>query len=347
MTEALEAGYDLSVIAACYVAIAFLSLVVTLAIAIRDALNISIAGLHPFSGIASALNNSLIKWLNDAISGVEKVAARFTSGLIDSFGLLIAIPVLLYLGVKAALSYLWHTGLVGKILFYTNPINDLALAAKALYGELAGVVSRGFDAARSFAESQGTKALAEAQTFTTTKVAAAVSALRGEYAASVSDLEKAINTATDGALQTALNGVHAAESAASAEVASAESSAASALAQAQAIGQTALDTVKSIAVTAEDDLATIEGGLGALGVAGLIAAIPAISTLVHAIATESGLENADCRSKVKGICGTDPSAWAQLLGGLAALGFAFSLKDLYDLAEPLVGELAPVIAEAL
>jgi hypothetical protein len=104
--------------------------------------------------------------------------------------------------------------------------------------------------------------------------------------------------------------------------------------------------VRSIAVGVENDLGTIEGQYGALGVAGLIAAMPAVATLVNAIASEAGLENRDCRQKVKGICATDSSAWGDLLAGLAATGFAFSLLELAEVADPLIVRLAPVIEQA-
>lgn len=84
-------------------------------------------------------------------------------------------------------------------------------------------------------------------------------------------------------------------------------------------------------------------GLGTL-TAG--AAIAATYAAVTTIATEAGLTRPECRGKVKQICATDPAQWANLLGGLAALGFAFSLHDLYHEAETLVGDLAGVIKEA-
>jgi hypothetical protein len=84
-------------------------------------------------------------------------------------------------------------------------------------------------------------------------------------------------------------------------------------------------------------------GLGTLTAGAAIATTYAIvSTLVN----EAGLSRGECRGKVKQICGTDPTQWANLLGGLAALGFAFSLHDLYGVAEGLVGDLSTVIKEA-
>lgn len=343
---ALEVGYDLGALALCVVAIALLLAVKGLADALHSALNVGFLGVHPFSGIAATLNNTLIAWLNDAIKGVERVAASFFSGMIDSLAILVGLAALVYIGTRDALTYLWNTGLPARILFYTNPLNDLVAGVKALYNELAGVVSRGFDSARTFAEGQGAKALTDAQAFTTTKIAEAVHAVEGDLSAAVTKLEQTINTATDGALTTALQAVHAAEQAASSEIGDAEQAASSALAQAQALGQSALGAVKSIAVTAEDDLATIEGSIGVLGVAGLIAAIPAIATLVQSIAVDAGLENAECRSKVKGICGSDPVQWGKLLGSLALLSGVLDFGELVALARPLVKVGADIARQA-
>ena len=75
--------------------------------------------------------------------------------------------------------------------------------------------------------------------------------------------------------------------------------------------------------------------------AGIIAAMPAIATLVQSIAVDAGLENADCRSKVKGICGTSPAAWESLLVGIASAGLLFDLPAIVESAALLA---SPVVA---
>lgn len=57
---------------------------------------------------------------------------------------------------------------------------------------------------------------------------------------------------------------------------------------------------------------------------------------VHTLAADSGLENADCRAKVKGVCGTDPSQWGKLLAGLALMEGVVHLRELVDLSRPFV-----------
>lgn len=368
MATALEAGYDLGALALCFVAIALLLAVKGLASALHSALNVGFLGVHPFAGIATALENTLIAWLDDAIKGVERVAAKFESGLIDSFGMALAIPALLAIGVKAALTYMWNVALPALLSSTVAPVR--ALASKALdRGEaLASTVALNLGKAERYAVDRADDVFDSARAYTNGRIAAAETALRGDISAALAEAESFANTAVgklraaeDGAIanavelaaQAKLAGVSAAAAALEAanvisgqRISQAELLATAAIAASQAAGQAALDVVRGIAVTAEDELETIEGGLGALGVAGLIASIPMIGSLVHTIATESGLENAECRGKVKGICGTDPSAWAGLLEGLVALGFAFSLRELVEIANPLVGELSGIIDQA-
>lgn len=79
----------------------------------------------------------------------------------------------------------------------------------------------------------------------------------------------------------------------------------------------------------------------------LLAAFGATAALVDVIANEAGLGRAECRSKVRGICSTDPAAWQQLLAATVPLFAWTSLRELLDLgvelvdaARPLLGELA-------
>lgn len=368
MTAALEAGYELGALALCLVAIALLLAVKGLAEALHSALNVGFLGVHPFAHIATALENTLISWLDSALKGVERVMAKFESGLIDSFGMALAIPVLLALGVKAALTYLWNTALPALLSTTVAPIRTLANKALGQIDTLQDTVAANVGKVERYAVGQAEDALDSARSYTEKRVSSAASALRVEIAAGVAEAESFASTAVgklraaeDGAIANAVElagqakaaglaaaaqALEAAELVTGVKVSQAEAIAAGALAEAQAAGKLALDAVRSVAVAAEDDLATIEGGLGVIGVAGLIASIPMIASLVHTIAAESGLENAECRGKVKGICGTDPSAWESLLSGLAALGFLVSLPELVKLANGVADELVPIIKQA-
>jgi hypothetical protein len=368
MGEALEAGYDLAGAAVCFVVIALIALALVLTRAIAAAFDVSFLGVRPFHGVAVALHNTVISALDSALKGVEKQTAKFLSGLVDAFGMLIALPVLAIQGYKAAAEYLWHTAIPGLLASTLRPIRTTAAnalgKAQALENELA-TATRAIEARIISAEKA---AIGSAEAFAARELLAAEVALRREIHAAEAAAERYAELAVgrlraaeegaiaaaaglaaearDAGLAAAAAAEAAAERAAGSALAQSEAAAAQALAEAQAAGQAALDTVKGIAVGAAHDLEQIEGQLGALGVAGLIASIPAIATLVHAIATEAGLEDAACRAKVKGVCGTSPNSWGNMLAGLAALGIAFNLEELYRVARPLVNGLAGVIREA-
>lgn len=368
MGAALEGGFDLGALALCFVALALLIAAKNLAQAIAGPLNFSLFGVRPLHGVATAIENGIVGTLDDAIRGVEKLAAGFVSGLIDAFGLLIAIPVLIVYGVRAALSYMWNEALMPRVHSVTDAIKTTAEAARARVIDLEGVVAANVGAAERYAREHAASALASAEGYVDRKIGEALTVLRGDIAAGVAAAESYADTAVgrlrsaeDSAIAGAVSLAAAARIAGEAAAASAlveaervagsalaqsEAAAARALAEAQAAGQAALDGVRGVTVGLGDDLAAIEGKIGAAGVGALIGSIPALATLVHAIAVESGLENAECRGKVKGICGTNAGAWENLLGGLVALGFAFSLRELVEVAEPLIAELVPIIEKA-
>lgn len=368
MGAALEGGFDLGALALCFVALALLIAAKELAQAIAGPLNFSIFGVRPLHGVAVAIENGIVGTLDDAIRGVEKVAAGFESGLIDAFGLIIAIPILIGLGVKAALEYLWNEALMPRIHSVTNTISDVANAAKARVIALEGTVAANLGAAERYARDHAAAALASAEAYVDRKIADAVSGLRGDIAAGVSaaegyadiavgKLRAAEDAAVAGAISLAVDAKQAGLAAAAFAEAEAVRLGADALtaglageaariAELDAAGRAALDVVRSVAVGVADDLGKIEGDIGALGTAALIASIPAIATMVNAIATEAGLESADCRGKVKGICGTDPSAWLGLLEGAALVTGALSLRELLPFARGAMGDLVELVREA-
>lgn len=367
MGAALEGGFELGALALCFVALALLVAAKELAQAIAAPFNVSIFGSHPFRSIATAIENGIVGTLDDAIRGVEKTAAGFESGLIDAFGLLIAIPLLIGLGIKAALEYMWNEALMPRIHSVTNAIKTAADAALARVATLEGTVVANLGAAERYARDHAASALASAEAFVEHRLTAAVDTLRGDIAAGVSQAERyadeavgklrgAEDAAIAGAVglavaakvageQAAAAALNEAERVAGSALAQSEAAAAEALARAQAAGQAALDGVKGIAVGVGDDLATIEGAFGAAGVGALVGSIPAIATLVAAIATEAGLENAACRSKVKGICGTDTPSWEKLLAGALLIGVPLSLAELVPVGKAVIGELSTLMQD--
>jgi len=413
VAEALEAGYDLAGIAACFVAIGLLLLVSALVEGLLAVLDVGIGPWHPFHNVTHKLSNAITSQLDSAIAGLETAAAKFESGLVTALELIVGIPLLLAVAVKDALDYFWHTALGAFVHSVTGPIASTASAALAKVTTLEGTVANDLTRAENYADAAAAHAISVSEGYASTWIDHAVSVLNQNIAAGVTAAERftdtavgllrsaedaavaqAVSIATDAknagisaaaaALSTAESYTDAAKGAAIAEAAAVLSSAESytdaakgvalaaaggALATAEQVAaldanaaeagaeafaaqaagavSSALDVVRSIAIDAGNDLGTIEGNYGAIGLAALIGAIPAMGTLINAIASESGLENEDCRQKVKGICATPTNVWADLLAGLAATGFAFSLLELAEVAQPIVLDLAPVIAEAV
>lgn len=201
---------------------------------------------------------------------------------------------------------------------------DLTSAERYADSQIAGAVSS--------VRADAAAALHSAVTQAEADIASALATAKGDAAAALSQAQAAI-----GELRTAT----------AQEVAAAETYADAAAAKVGGAAQAALEAVKAIAVGAEQELQTIEGTLGAAGIAALIASIPALATLVHAIADEAGLGNQSCRGKVKQICGTDPSVWESLLGLLAPFAIGFGLRDLVKVANEIAPEAAAVIRQAV
>jgi hypothetical protein len=152
-----------------------------------------------------------------------------------------------------------------------------------------------------------------------------------------------------------------------AELATVEGEASRALAEAGTIGAQvesavshAVGTVPADVLAAERAVAAELPGLTGLDLpdvekllrnlpwatlAGLLAAVPLLRLLTQTIAAESGLDRAECRRKVRGICSTDPAAWERLLAGLLPLGVGFTLAELIEAGVKVVGESESVINE--
>lgn len=368
MAAALEGGYDLGALALLGLALGALLLAKELSSAVAGVLDFSVLGFRPLHGAAVAIENSVIGALDDAIKGVEALCTRFLSGLIDAWGLLIAIPLLLGLGVKAALEYFWSSALKPVIHSITDAIKTVADKAVSKAIALEGTVAADLASAEAYTRAHVAGALADAEAYVETRLRSEVAAIGGDIGAAIASAERYADTAVSklraaedaavagavglaaeaktAGLLAAAGALAEAEHFAGSAIARSEAAARQALAEAEAAGAAALAGVGRIAVGAADDLATIEGNLGALGLAGLIAALPALATLVQAIAVEAGLSSAECRGKVKGICGTDPLAWAGLLEGAVFLTGALSLRELVPIGRTVIADLGSVIREA-
>lgn len=77
----------------------------------------------------------------------------------------------------------------------------------------------------------------------------------------------------------------------------------------------------------------------------LLATTAGAGALVNIIAREAGLDTAECRAKVRGICSTDPAAWQALLD-IAGLALVWvGIEEFVRLAQDFARETLPPILE--
>ena len=82
-----------------------------------------------------------------------------------------------------------------------------------------------------------------------------------------------------------------------------------------------------------------------IGTVTLAGGLAAVWGATERIAAESGLNNPECRGKVKGICSTTPALWERFLAGLVPLGAALDLQDLARAAEAAAEAARPAVDE--
>jgi hypothetical protein len=359
---------DLGVVLVWTGAFILASLAYYIAKAVAFPLDISIPFVgRPFKFIADAIENGIIEPLNDLRAKSDAEIARGLSGLVDDLAVVLGLFLVLGLIVKAALSYLWNHALSPFIHAITDPIRGDAHRALAEVESLAGTVAADLVRAEHYADAAAAGAVAAAISYAD-RVALgaehaaeryaddAVAKLRSAEdsaianAVEIADAAKAAGlAAAAGALATAEReisaGVTAAERYAATTAAAVAAAGAKSLAEAEAAASTALAQVKAIAIGAEGDLTDLEAYIKSLGLPAVIAGVGALATVVTIALAETGLENASCRTKVKGICGTDPAAWAALLAGAAVLGVSFDLGDIVDAALALLDETTTLIGD--
>ena len=291
MAALLEGGYDLGALALLGLALGALLLTKGLVSAIAGIFDFSVFGYRPLHGIAVSLENGVVGALDDAIKGVEKVAAGFLSGLIDAFGLLIAIPLLLGLGVKAALEYLWNSALRPLIHSITDTIRNVAGQALAKATALEGTVAADLAAAERYARDHATAALADAEAYVETRLATALHTVTGEIGAgvtaaeryadqAVSKLRSAEDAAVAAVATVAAQGIAEAERIAAGEVATAEQLAAAGVATAEQLAQAGIaDAIRQGEAATSALAQVVSGEIATLdqAIAGAAAEIPELT----------------------------------------------------------------------
>lgn len=224
-------------------------------------------------------------------------------------------------GTNDALSYLVHTKIPAVIDAAIRDVTKEAAGAMALAKTVDQTLSKDVARLDSTIDARVADAIKTAEAATAT----AVKSVRNEIGADVTQLRNEISAAVHGATS-------AAESAATValdKLQAAESAAVGALDRAE--GATAGELRDLIAEIPFTDIAAV------------IAAVPVLTALVRTLEAETGLENESCRSKVKQICATDPNVWTQLLTGLAPLGLVFSLRELVEVARPIIADTKDAI----
>jgi hypothetical protein len=277
----LEGGYDLGALALLGLALAALLLVKSLTQAVAGIFDFSLFGYRPLHGIAVSIENGAIAALDDAIKSVEKVAAGFLSGLIDAFGLLIAIPLLLGLGIKAALEYLWSSALKPVIHTITDTIRDTAGKALSKATALEATVAADLASAEKYARGQAAAALSDAEAYVETRISTALHTVSGEIGAAVSSAERyadqavsKLRSAEDAAIgavaSVAAAGIAEAERLARAGVSEAEQLAAAGVTEAERLAQVGItDAIRqgeaataALAQVVSGEIATLDQAIG-------------------------------------------------------------------------------------
>lgn len=343
MGEAIEAGGSLVAITGLIVCIGLLYSAKYLAEALRALLGFSVAGIRPLGWAIDRLADLIVSGADAGIKGSERVLAGLFNGLVESLELMIGVPILLGLAVKAALVYLWNTAIPAWVRLELKPVRIIADAAKSAVASLATVVARNLAHALDYADSKAAHAISVSEGYART-VAGTARADAIRYARdAVDELRAAESVAIANAVTIAHDAIRAAHEAEQQAVTEATALAHRELAASEAAFGAALAGVKGIAVRTEEELANLYGDLGVFGAGALIASIPALATLVHTIATETGLDRAECRAKVKGVCGTDAGQWGDLLAGLGLVVGVLELRELVELARPMVRPAADFI----
>lgn len=320
---ALLDGVDLLAIAGVWLLIGLLMVVSYTFGRLAFILDVGILGVHPFRGISRAIESTIVAGCNDGIAVLQDVARDLWHGLTWSVGFLVDGIKDLANGTEDALTYLTEHLLIQKvnaaIKWIADSVPDLETRVETLAIDAIkdGIVIEG--------KIQST-AVATLET-AERKAAGIVTGLRHEIAADFHNLRhdlaldiKAAKVDAEAVGRDAISALASAEETAIAGVRDAES----------ATAQGLRDLLDSIPLT---DIATV------------IAAVPIVKALLTTVLSESGLDGESCRSKVKGICGTDSELWGELVGGLVAVDFALNIREIVEAGNFIVGAISHELVE--
>lgn len=343
MAVALPELVDLTAFAAVMLLIGLLIATAWTFERLADALDVSILGVHPFAGIAGAIRHYVVAGVNSGIASLEHVARDLWHWSDWALGEMIAGVKAFAHSVDTSITWLQRHHVFQVASALVNPVAAVAEAAKTAAAEAKRAVNA--------LETSITRAYERADGAVLQTARRDMAGLKGTLLAeplhAFTVLERDVDAAIASAFQQA-------ETAASGAISQAETRATGAAAAAQAAGLAAVDRLRvaeDAAIGAARQAETATAGelrdllarVNAGDIAALIAAVPLLKAAIDTLEAETGLGRAECRAKVKGICGVDPGRWLHLLEGLA---FAFAWPGLEEFADGLA-EIVPEVTEAI
>lgn len=297
---------DLATIAACLLCMGLLIAVGYTFTRLADVLNFSVLGIRPLANVASAIEATVIAGCNAGVKALSASVTTLWKGVtwsVDEFrdGIHRFVNA-----TEDALQHFRHSALPAYV---TARLATIHKQVAALDARIDGLASTG---------------------------AKAVTGVEAQVTAKLSALDRTLTKQFNEKLALWENGI---EGRINARVAQAQhdfgigidrvrSDAQSGLDQLRGAEDAALGALRKAEDATAEQLREQIRNLDQSQLAGLIAAVPALAALVNVITAESGLDRAECRSKVKQICGTDPGAWETLLLGALAIDFALNLEGI-------------------
>lgn len=299
------------------------------------------------SGFVNRAADPIIDELDSLRSKSDAEMAKALSFLADSLAIGFGLAILLGLGVKLAFAYLWHHAIRPLILALVAPVLHIAQQALGLVEEVPRLIETALGRAERYAVGEAEKALSVAETFAA-RAAHAAEASAAKYAdEAVGKLRAIEDSAIAEATRLGNAGIAAAATAEAGAIAQAEAYADAAVGAAVGTIDIGIGAIGGEVRTVEEQIASLNKLAGVGGIAALIAAIPALQILVHAIAEQAGLGSAECRGKVKGICGTSSGAWENLLGLFADIIILTDICHVLPLLEEGLSAVATPLVEGL
>lgn len=317
-------GLDLAVIALYLAYLATLHGVSGFSSKVSDNFSSIFGAVNPVASAILHVLGWIHDWAESEIAKVSKTVDQLWTGVLES--LIYIVDGVRTLGASTVSAFetlyghalpSWARWATSEALGYVGPV-------AAPYATIAEWLLAETGVAASATAAAITTATARAADFTIGQVTDVYQAILTETAATLTSAEAYADFQIDTVRQDVHAVAHAIESAAGA----------------------AADELPQLPALAWEDLQRIYNGLDLSRLNGQLAAVPILGALVYALARDTGLDSAACRSKVKGICGTDAAGWAKLLAGAALLEGGLSLEALLAPAREAVHVGGAIIREA-